>query len=119
MDAAERLTLLLLLSGYAAEDERLTFLTAVADARFERAVALPAVSDHLRKIVRRILEGRTVGGDFGQHEVGGRTSIRLRDIDESAVALDDSQEFECDHAIGLQRPRHGEHRAAGRRRPSL
>ena len=69
--------------------------------------------------MRRVFERGAVGRHLGQHEIGRRTSVGLRHVDETAVAFDDSQELEGDHAIAFERPRDREHRAAGRRRPPL
>src|SRR4029453_369384 len=52
------------------EHKRLWTLAArAADPRFEAAVGPARVADHLREVVRRVLERRAVGGHAGQHEL--------------------------------------------------
>src|SRR4051812_5925081 len=73
----------------AGEHEDLGALSAVADARFEGAIALLRIADHFRKVVIRVLEGDALRRHGGGGEIGRRPSAWLGDINEMTAALDD------------------------------
>ena len=67
----------------------------------------------------RVLEHGARAAQLGKHELGRRSAAGLRNVDQPAVALDDSQELERGHPAARDRARHAEHRAAERWAPSL
>src|SRR5262249_61941274 len=86
-----------------------------ADRRDERAVGPLLVPNQLRKIVLRVLEGDAVVVAPRHRELGRRPPVWLRDVHEATAALDDAEKLELRELAVGDRPRHREHRPAGRR----
>src|SRR5687767_2830414 len=90
-----------------------------ADRGSQPTLGREFVQDALRVVVTRIVEHGARCCQLCEDEFGRGGAAGLRDVEQPAVPLDDAQVLEHGHLAARDRARHGQHRAAERRSPSL
>jgi hypothetical protein len=79
---------------------------------------LQSIGDPFREVVRGVLEHGLACSLLRQREVGPRSSLRHRDVDERTAALLDAQELEEDRAVANIVPPRGSVQLSSTRPPS-